>query len=230
MVTSCCSGEEVVITGGPGISVTGSGTAANKYVISAELPDFTEIIQVRDSPTVNLSLFGSGVRTDPFIFQAAASLSLSQLTDVRDPQGAAPGDTMVYKGVAGDGHWEFEPQQSGAAGAVNVGEGLRGTGAAGAPLAVSTSADAPAEPYSGLGIYLDPSGEIRAVQPTVTGVAWDSIAGRPLAFTPTAHKHVAADITDQQNINAGYVNGVKVYSQQAQPPIGPAGTLWASWA
>lgn len=61
---------------------------------------------------------------------------------------------------------------------------------------------------------------------TVSQADWTTMLNKPTAFTPTEHTHTASDITDQENISAGYINGHKVYIQPNQPPVGPAGELW----
>lgn len=53
------------------MTVTGIGTAANPYTISSD----GGALQVTDSPTVDLTLLGSGTQADPHILSAAVSIS-----------------------------------------------------------------------------------------------------------------------------------------------------------
>lgn len=61
--------------------------------------------------------------------------------------------------------------------------------------------------------------------PVTTGLytSWASIGGKPTTFAPSAHTHVAADITDPLNLSVGNsvrVNSVKIFSQAAAPTSG----------
>jgi len=58
---------------------------------------------VANSPTVNLTLTGSGTAGDPFILTAHAVVSMSELADVNDPAGPAVGEAPVWNGSA----WVF---------------------------------------------------------------------------------------------------------------------------
>lgn len=86
-------------------------------------------------------------------------------------------------------------------------------------------------------------------------VTWDTLTGKPSTFTPSAHIHAIADvtnlqttidgintaiagkaptshthtasqITDQNNINAGKVNGVELYVQASQPTSPAVNAIW----
>lgn len=236
MVAGCCSDAgEVRIVPGPGITLEGSGSPTNPFKIGTEQPDFTRSIRVKDSPTLNLTMLGSGTPEDPFVIHGSAEQRIDGATDFRDPQGPAQGDTLVYVGTGDDGHWEAAPPPPSPPGAISVSGGLTGSGAAGDPIKVRTSGTADGDGLDGAEIYVDVTGALRARGVAGGGgdasgsVAWGNVGGKPSTFTPSAHKHTAADISDPQNINAGKVNGIIVYAQQSQPPVGPAGTLWARW-
>lgn len=237
---SCCGQATCacILEPGTGIQVTGSGTPTDPYVIASTVTDLSTFLQVQDTTSVNLSLVGSGVEGDPLVLRAYSTLALTQLADVQDPAGGpSVGEVPVWVGSGSDGHWEFQAPPPSPAGAVNVSTGLEGIGSVGDPIAVAVSGEwgvAPLDTYGGdstvgLVVYEDSNGELRA-QP-VGNPSWSSITGKPATFPPSAHTHVAADITDQQNINAGKVGGIRLYStpNSVTPPSSPtpaAGDLW----
>jgi hypothetical protein len=87
---------------------------------------------------------------------------------------------------------------------------------------------------------------------SVPELTWSAVTGKPTTFTPSAHTHpqsevvnldstlstlaaskanavhthVANDITDQQNINAGKIDGKKITVQATAPSSPSAGDLW----
>lgn len=242
MAKGCCSGNtcSCLITHGNGITVTGSGTPIDPYVVSAVLPDFSKSLTVRDTESVNMTLLGSGIPSDPFILQATSVLNLQDLADVDDPQGGpAVGDVPVWVGAGDAGHFEFRTPPTAPAGAVNVAAGLIGIGSVADPIEVSTSGTwgvAPLDSYGsdstvGLAIYVDSAGQLRARPPGSTSVSWSSVTGKPTTFPAASHTHAAAAITDPQNLDVGKINGKRVFSQQAQPSTTGlvAGDLWFRW-
>lgn len=73
-----CSGAapcSCFIEAGPGITVEGSGSPSTPYVISVD----SGAIEVNDTPTINMSITGSGTGGDPFIIFGSVKL---------DPSGA----------------------------------------------------------------------------------------------------------------------------------------------
>lgn len=229
---SCNCSNEILIRGGDGIAVTGSGSGANPFVVTADLPDFTKLLSVRDSSTVNLTLTGSGTPGDAFVVQAAVALRVEQLADFEDSQGPVAGETLVYVGSGDTGHWEARPVPAAPPGAVNVNLGLTGTGEAGTPLSVRVSNTGPNAGLSGLGTYIDVEGNLRADQPTTTTVAWgsDGISGLPAEFTPAKHRHDASDIDNQSKLNVGMIDGHRIVISQSTPTgTFKAGDAWLSW-
>jgi hypothetical protein len=86
-------------------------------------------------------------------------------------------------------------------------------------------------------------------------ITWSNLTGKPSSFTPAAHVHAIADvtnlqtnlttlqtnvdgkantshthtasaITDQENLNAGRVNGVRIFVQSSQPSSPSVNDLW----
>jgi hypothetical protein len=233
---ACCTtgGCACILTAGQGIEIDGSGTTSDPYIITNTITDLTGFLQVQDTASINMILTGAGVDGDPLVLRAASTLKLTDLVDVADPSGGpAVGESPVWVAA---GHWEFQIPPPAPAGAVNAGNGISGIGSAPDPLKVEFSGIWGSGSLSGLGgdstiglpIYLDSAGDIRT-SPITSFLTWTNISGKPSTFTPSAHTHVAANITDQSNINAGKVNGVKITSSSnfTTPPSSPTtGDLW----
>lgn len=59
---------DCVITAGPGVAITGTGTASNPYVITSDTEG--SVLQILDTPTIDLTLTGNGTAGTPFILSA----------------------------------------------------------------------------------------------------------------------------------------------------------------
>lgn len=177
---NCGSGCSCRIVPGDGIIVTGAGSATDPLVISASVTSFAGTIVGGATPTVAVHVTGTGsAGYDPFVITAESVVSMRQLSDVDDPSGPNFGDVPVWNGAA----FEFAPPPTTPPGAVNVGGGLTGDGSLGAPLSVAVS-DTTTTDTSGLAIYVDSDGELRAVPQAVpsTDVSWSAITGKPTVF------------------------------------------------
>lgn len=222
---ACTDCDETLIFEGTGITVTGSGTPTNPYIITTDITALGGLLVVEDTPSVNLSLFGQGTPDNPLHLRADSTLGVRDLTDVQDPQGGpSNGESLVWV----TDHFEFSTLPPAPAGSVNVANGITGTGAVGTPIRAATSGVWGTAPLAGLGsdstigqvIYVDSAGQLRAAPISASPPAWTSITGKPSSFPPSAHSHVAADITDQSNINAGKVGGITQYltASSTTPP------------
>lgn len=241
MPKGCCSDDtcSCLITAGEGINVAGSGTQSNPYIITADTPDFSGSMQVRDSQTVNLSIFGSGIPSDPFVLQAESTMSLVALSDVDDPEGGPTvGDVPVWIGTGDAGHFEFRPPPTAPAGAVNATRGIVGLGTLADPLEVNTSgvwgqgdlAGLGTDTTVGLETYIDVNGQLRAQPVNATAPNWNSITGKPGTYVPAPHTHSAAQITNQDQLDAGRVGGHRIFVQNTTPVGATQGDLWFRWA
>ena len=75
------AGCSCVIKAGSGVSVSGSGSSSNPFVIDAENALF-DSFSVRDTDSVNLTLTGLGTPDNRFVLSADATLKLTALADV----------------------------------------------------------------------------------------------------------------------------------------------------
>jgi hypothetical protein len=224
------AGCSCVIKGSGGVTVTGSGSAQNPLVISVDNALF-DSFSVRDTSTVNLTLTGLGTPENRFVLSADATVKLTQLSDVADPQGGPlVGEVPVWVGAGAAGHWEFQAPPANPAGSVNVGPGITGTGAAGNPIKVKVIGTSAGGATSGLEVYVDSAGNLRAVNPTGVSVDWSAIANKPTSFPPSSHTHDYSDILNRSSIlDVGGVTGHRFYIQTADPGAVADGSVWISW-
>lgn len=183
---SCCGGaSSVVITGGDGLNVTGSGSTSDPYVISGNIE---VALRATQTPTVDMRISGAGTAGDPYILYANATVSVNDLTDVSDPTPPVLGDVLQFDGS----NWVYGPAPTQAPGQVNVNPGLTGDGTVSTPLTIAVS-EAVDDSVDGAYTYIDVNGELRAQK--TTELAWTAITGKPTSFTPAAHTHTNADLT-----------------------------------
>lgn len=156
-----CSGGtcSCVVTGSGGITVTGSGTPSNPFVVSGG-----GVLTVADTSTVDLTLSGAGSPGSPYLLTATALVSLDELTDV-DVAAATTGQVIAKQA---NGTWIGVPAPTAPPGAITVSGGIEGDGSAGAPLSIKLPAG------SGLiedstGLRLEGGGAWTAYAPTLTG-------------------------------------------------------------
>lgn len=123
MARGCgCAGSSCgcKVIAGSDITVSGTGTAADPYIISATSTDISGTVEVDSTTTVTLKRLGAGSTADPYIISGVATLRVRDLIDVADPNGGpVSGDTMVWVGSTAAGHWEFR-QPTGGGGTGNV--------------------------------------------------------------------------------------------------------------
>lgn len=236
MATCGDQGCNCLVEGGQGIVVTGGGTAKNPYKVAIE-GDLTGTFSVVDTESVNLSLNGQGTGTSPYVLTAVATVRLSNLADVNDPQGGPNiGDVPVWVG-GGTPHWEFQPPPPNPAGSVNTGDGLDGDGTLGAPLEVSVIGTSAGGSTSGLEVYVDRAGNLRAVNPGVSSVAWTSVTGKPSVFPSNDANfsgtlsvgHGGTGSSSLSTITVGNstkVDGHRIFVQSATPTADAVNDLW----
>lgn len=168
------------IRAGEGIRVSGAGTASSPFVVSAEITTFEGSLIGVDTNTADITVLGRGLPSDPFIVSADVSMAMSQLSDWDDPAGPAVGDVPVWNGTA----WEAAPPPTVPPGLVSTGDGVLGDGTAAQPIRAAVSSTSLTS-TTGLAIYVDTAGNLRAERPTASAVSWDSITGKPTSFPST---------------------------------------------
>lgn len=125
-----CAGSscDCALIAGPGAIVSGLGTVAHPYVISADKGD----LNVVDTPTVNLTLTGTGSSTNGYLLAAQTINGVKDLTDVDLSPPPAVGDVLGWDGT----NWSPHPPSTATPGAIVVASsgGLQGDGSAQNPM------------------------------------------------------------------------------------------------
>lgn len=199
-----CSGNtcSCVVTGSGGISVTGTGTTSNPFIVSGG-----GVLQVSDTATVDLTLSGSGSGASPYQLSAAAVVSLDELTDVV----ATGGSTGYVLAKQGDGTFALNPPSTASPGAINVTGGIEGDGSAGSPLSIKLAPNSGlVEDSSGLKVSGTAGGAWTAYTPTLTAdvvnpiIGNGEIAGRYSQTGKTVHFTMWIRIGSTTQRGSGY--------------------------
>ncbi|WP_199570528.1 hypothetical protein [Streptomyces murinus] len=92
-MAKCCTspGCKCVVQAGPGVTVDGNGSTGTPYVISSDAAEPT-VLQATDTPTVDMTVTGTGTAADPF--QVSADVIL-------DPAPPGGGDQLIQSGPDG---------------------------------------------------------------------------------------------------------------------------------
>jgi hypothetical protein len=177
------------VRGGTGVTVTGSGTATNPYIITSTATLEGAFVVV-DTPTVDLAAVGSGTTDDPYVLTADATVSVEELTNV-DVTGLAAGYVLAWNGTA----WKATAPPVAPAGATNTAGGVLGIGSAADPVRAAVSGVWGQGPLAGLGsdstigseIYVDSNGQLRtkSVDPSTLHITWANVDGKPATFPST---------------------------------------------
>ena len=213
-MAGCCGGGStgVVITGGDDISVTGSGTVNDPYVIRGTLD---VALQARDTTTIALDLTGTGNTDDPFILSGVSLVKVGDLVDVVDPTPPVAGDALIWDGTK----WTYATPAV-AAGTVHAGPGLTGDGTIATPLKVKVSNTSDTA-LTGLYTYIDSVGELRVQIPAASSVDWANISNKPTTFPPT--RPLAAEYV----INGSSPgNNIRIFVGATTPSAAVNGDIW----
>lgn len=122
----CCQGATCAcrIQAGTGITITGSGTSQDPFIVTAGSP-----LSVTDNTTFNLTLDAANNLTVTY----AATAKLDDLPDVN---AAAPTNAQVLGWDSATSKWTARAPTTAASGSVQHNTSLSGDGSAGTPLAV----------------------------------------------------------------------------------------------
>jgi hypothetical protein len=227
-----------LVQGGTGVLVTGNGSARDPFTVALD-GSLADILTVQDTESINLQLLGSGTLVDPYRLSAFATVRLNDLADVDDPQGGPNvGDVPVWVGSGATGHWEFQPPPTVPPGTVNTGAGIDGDGTIGAPISVSVVGTSAGGTTSGLEVYVDSAGNLRAVPPVGSSVTWASITGKPTTFPTTPSDFTGVLPVDKGGTGATALSSItvgnstlldsrRVYTQSSTPSgTIPLNSLW----
>jgi len=174
---NCCQGAtcacKVSTEAGGHIVVTGSGTAHDPFVISADIA-----LGVADNPQFDLTLSGTGTVADPWIIGVGYA-STAKLGNVPDVNAPAPTNGQVLGWDTATSKWVAQPPTTAAPGAISHGTSLSGDGSVGSPLLVVPNA-ARLIGTSASGVGLSDAGMGAVVQHFATSAARSSMSPAPV--------------------------------------------------
>lgn len=133
----CCGGATCgcLIQAADKISLVGSGSAQDPFVISADVD-----LEVSDNTTFNLSLGGTGTTGSPWVLTLGYA-STAKLDDIPDVNAPAPTNGQVMGWDSATSKWTPRAPTTAASGSVVNDTSLNGDGSGGSPLSVAEDPD-----------------------------------------------------------------------------------------
>ena len=167
--TGVCS---CIVKGAPngGVTVVGNGSASRPYLLSVPGGNPLLNLDVVDTPTLDLTITGSGTATDKRRIQGQATQSLTNLKDVRGTP--TEGEIPVWR----TDHWEFEAAAA---------AGLPVSGSWGTPPLDAFGTNS----LNGDEVYLDVDSKLRSRPQLIAGRLVTDLA--PLYPTGTSIMYIA---------------------------------------
>lgn len=163
-----CAGSTCtcVIEGSGSVVVSGGGSEANPFLVQGP------VLNITDTPTVNLTKSGAGTAASPWNLSADATVTLDALTDVATA-GATTGQVLGRKS---DGTWGPQNPTSAAPAAINHDTSILGDGSAGSPLGVDLDGTASGLAIAAGGLRVDGIGHAGWQSYTPLLQSWDGLA------------------------------------------------------
>ena len=100
MARNCGCGNNTCgcsVVAGEGIDVSGTGTSADPYRVTAELGSLADVISFQDTTTIDFTVLGSGTPSDPYIVSAIVKAApFPAYTTAGRPSAAAVGAGAFY--------------------------------------------------------------------------------------------------------------------------------------
>lgn len=177
---SCCgsgSSCSCKISAGPGIEVTGSGTAVDPFILSASIA-----FEVESNLQFTVSLSGTGEVGNPYHL-AVTYAPTSKLDDVPDVNASSPANGQVLSWNAATSTWVPANPTTAAAGSVSHDQSLSGDGSVGTPLAVVPYAARFLSLFAASGIGISDAGINQLVRHFIDSAARDTASPAPVLNT-----------------------------------------------
>lgn len=181
MPACCGSGASCSckIVPGDGITLGGSGTATDPFVIGAAVA-----FSVQDNARFDLSISGVGSSVDPYTLSVDYAAT-SKLDDVPDVNATSPANGQVLAWNTATSKWVPQNPTTAAAGSVLHDQSLTGDGSAGQPLGVNPYAARYLALFGASGIGINDAGINQMVRHFVDSTARDSASPVPILNTLT---------------------------------------------
>lgn len=154
-----------MVEGSGSVTVSGGGSEVNPFVVTGP------VLNITDTPTVNLTKSGAGTVASPWSLSADATVSLDALSDV-STAGATTGQVL---GRTAGGTWAPQAPTSAAPAAISHDLSLLGDGSAGSPLGVDLDGTASGLTVASGGLRIDGLGHGGWQTYTPVLASWDGL-------------------------------------------------------
>lgn len=220
-----CGGQtcSCVVQGSGAISVLGSGSPTNPYIISGGAS-----ISVLDTATIDLTKTGAGSAADPYILQADLVANLGDLANV-DTSVTTAGYVLARQG---DGTFAMVPAATATPGSITVGNGLQGDGSSGNALRVKLASNSGLT-VDGTGLYMNavPTDSGYVSSSVVTPASgWSVVEGKVRRWGPVCFLQLVIQRTGSAISSNGSGNIVNLSIATVTSPYRPQTGMHAAFA